>query len=377
MAGLPELDTALLQLAGMAVGEALGGFVLVGVATEPAMALRFAGHGTELVVELAPLQDGMPHAAASGRLAISYRAGPDVVPGVGATLCRAVAERVRAREDPVLDRLSREAGTAPRVRLVEVARLLEPGTGGRHHGLSPYVGCTIGCRFCYARQRLHAVRRLVGLPEVAWGSWVDVRINAPEILARELAELPRRPIKFCPVVSDPYHAVEARHRITRRCLETIAAADDPPPTLVLTRSAAILEDLDRLAALPRAWVGVSIPTIDDDVRAHFEPRAATVAQRLHVLQRARQAGLATIAVVQPQLPGPAEALAEALAEHADSVRIDVLRGEGDATVDFDDPRHASARTDAWQRERATALGQALQRRGIPCWDGELPPELSG
>ena len=33
--------------------------------------------------------------------------------------------------------------------------------------------------------------------------------SIPEVLAEELSRLPPAPIKFCPIVSDPYHAIEA------------------------------------------------------------------------------------------------------------------------------------------------------------------------
>ena len=55
--------------------------------------------------------------------------------------------------------------------------------------------------------------------------------------------------------------------------------------------------------------------------------------------------------------------------------IDVLRGEEQATSDFDDPLYAESRTHAWQRARADELMAALAARNIPVWPGELPPEL--
>jgi DNA repair photolyase len=206
-----------------------------------------------------------------------------------------------------------------------------------------------------------------------------VRRNAPQVLARELAEPARAvlPIKFCPVVSDPYQAVERRARVTRACLDVIAAAGRPWPTLLLTRSALILEDRERIAGLARAWVGVSLPTVDDEVRRHFEPRGATVAERLEVLRAFRSLGVRTLAVVQPLLPGSLAAHADALAGCADSVSIDVLRGvEGAGDLFSGDPRWVASAGDEWQLARAHALVDLLAARGVPVWRGELPPELA-
>ncbi len=145
--------------------------------------------------------------------------------------------------------------------------------------------------------------------------------------------------------------------------------------LVLTRSKLVTRDADLLASLPGAWVGASIPTLDDETRRHFEPRAASIPERFEALATLRRAGARTFAVVQPLLPGSIEALADALAEAVSSVSIDVLRGEEQSAADFDDPRYSAARTDAWQRARAEELVAALAARGVPVWPGELPPEL--
>jgi DNA repair photolyase len=202
-----------------------------------------------------------------------------------------------------------------------------------------------------------------------------VRTNAPDVLARELEALQPKPIKFCPVVSDPYQAVERRERLTRRCLDTIARASKPWPVLVLTRSTLILDDVDRLAALPIAFAGVSMPTIDDEVRRHFEPRAASIDERLEVLRVLRSAGVRTLAIVQPILAGPLEPLADALAKAVESVSIDVLHGVAGAEADFADPRYAMTREEAWQRDAALRLSELLGERGVVVWTTELPPPL--
>jgi len=237
------------------------------------------------------------------------------------------------------------------------------------------VGCLIGCRFCYAQSRVGIARDLERLPNVPWGSYVDARINAPEVLAKELAETAPRPLKFCPIVCDPYQAVEKRYGITRRCLEAIRDAGAAWPTMVLTRSRLIERDAALLASLPSARGGVSIPTIDDAVRQHFEPRGASVDDRLGVLRMLRAAGVPTFAVVQPLLPGSIVALADALAETVSSVSIDVLHGVEGAEEEFDAPAYVESKDADWQVARALELEAALEVRGVAVWRGELPPDL--
>jgi DNA repair photolyase len=219
------------------------------------------------------------------------------------------------------------------------------------------------------------MRRLARAPVVPWGSYVDVRVNLPDVLARELVDAPGWPIKFCPILSDPYQAVESRYEVTRSCLKVLRAAA-ARPVFVLTRSRLVERDAELLASLPAVWVGASIPTLDDEVRRHFEPRAASIADRFALLRTLRAARVETFAVVQPVLPGPLEAFADALAEAVSSVSIDVLHGVQGAAADFADASYAVAATDDWQRERAAALTAALVRNGVTIWDGDLPPSLT-
>jgi DNA repair photolyase len=382
-----DLRTELLALvAPAAIGdEVVPGARLVGASTELGLRLSFDVGDRVIHVEIAPVTPGARHAARTERLLLSYRSGDGEhhVPAErGLALCRDVAAAMRANEAAVLARIEAAAAAAvetrdgdARIRDVRVSRLLEPAGTPAHpyYTLSPYVGCSIGCRFCYAQSPLSTVRRIEGAPDVAWGSYVDVRVNAPEVLARELHDIEPRPIKFCPIVSDPYQAVETRRRVTRACLETFRDAGWSGAVMVLTRSKLIERDVDLLAELPLPYAGISIPTADADVLRHFEPRAASVDERLAVLSQLRAAGVRTFAVVQPMLPGDTGALADALAERVASVSLDVLRGIEGAAREFSDERYAAATGDAWQRDRALALRDALVARGVAVWDSELPP----
>ncbi|MFT3769672.1 MAG: hypothetical protein QM820_29905 [Minicystis sp.] len=356
---------------------------LLGASTEVGFWLLFDVRGVEVSVEVAPRGAGKS-AVQTARHGISYRSegGRNPIdPRVGLLLCRAVAERVARNEDRVAEALARATpeapGTSARVREIRVESLLELAGHGaeRFYKLSTYAGCLIGCRYCYAQTPLTVLRRMEALPEVPWGSYVDVRVNAAEVLAAELERLPPAPIKFCPILSDPYQAVEARYGATRACLEVIRDARAVWPALVLTRSKLVTRDADLFASLPAVWAGASIPTIDDETRRHFEPRAASIPERLEALRILRAAGARTFAVVQPLLTGSVEALADALAATVSSVSIDVLRGEEQAGADFDDPRHTAARSEPWQRARAAELAEALVARGVAIWPGEFPPEL--
>jgi DNA repair photolyase len=210
------------------------------------------------------------------------------------------------------------------IRVTRVETLLAPVEldGAKYYTANPYVGCLIGCAFCYAAPRVAMVRRLALLEDAEWGRYVVAKENAAEVLERELATRPRHAVVLSPLVADVYQSVERRLEITRRCLEVLRRHE--VPTYVLTRASLVLRDLDLFATMP-ATVGFSVSTDDDDVGRTFEPRAAAISTRLEALGKLRAAGVRTVAVVQPILPMNPERLAQRLAEVCDLVRVDVFR----------------------------------------------------
>jgi hypothetical protein len=230
----------------------------------------------------------------------------------------------------VVDRHAQALATLPPtrdsspVRLVQAGRVLGQGPGVPGDWfINPYVGCTIGCVYCNAQFRAADVRALDGRPARRWGSWIDAKIDAPDQLAREVRCSKPGSVIFSPVITDPYVPLEAKLGITRRCLEVLADAEFS--AVVLSRSDLVLRDLDVLARLKRAAVGVSLPALDDVVLQRIEPRGVSVARRLEVLRQARAAGLTTFAVIQPLLATPLQAWLEQLVPLVDGVRVDGLQ----------------------------------------------------
>jgi len=168
--------------------------------------------------------------------------------------------------------------------------------------LNPYMGCAHRCSFCYVRAFEQRADRPSGS---AYGSSIRVKVNIVEVLARELA---RRSWRGAGVAigaaTDPYQPAEGRYRLTRGCLESLAAAANP--FAVITRSPLIVRDLDLLArAARRAEVSVafSVPCLDEDVWRATEPGTAPPRQRLRALRTLAQAGIRTSVAIAPILPG--------------------------------------------------------------------------
>lgn len=365
--------------------EILPGVVILGPSTELGMRLRVDVRGTVVWFEFASI-DAMPlRAATTDLLGIAYRTegGRTSLPGgLGLSICNAFAERVAANEHQVVRQLQFEAASeddpAARIRRIRVSSALDPsGVGGEtHYTINPYVGCIVGCRFCYAQTPIAGARTLMGLKPHAWGSYVEVRSNLPDVLREEVRTQPPGIVKFCPIVGDSYQPTEKSDQITRRCLEVFADAGEGWVPLILTRTNLALRDLDLFERLSQAAVGVSLPTVDDDVRRHFEPRAATVAERLNLLSRVRETGTYAFVLVQPVMEGSMVELADRISEHADGVQIGVLEGVQGAEKDFMHPDYAHTTDENWQRDRVFELLDLLAERGVPHWTSDVPPVFS-
>ena len=282
---------------------------------------------------------------------------------------RAVVDRVvdvvsgRERRLPIVPRPTTSQRAA--VRQILVDRVLVP-EGRGHYYVNPYVGCMVGCEFCYVADQGDVSRALEGLPRLPWGRWADVKVNAAEVLAREVRRAPPGPVRMSPVVTDPYQPLERRFRITRSCLEVLLGAGFSP--CVLTRAERVVDDLPLLRRFERAAVGFSIPTDDDHVRQAFEPGADPIENRLGALRACHQAGLLTFAVVQPVLPMSVERLVDAVAPHVRAVRIDRMHAMSRAAGLYDAAGLEHARTDAFFDAMVAELRERFEDRGVPVDD---------
>jgi len=179
--------------------------------------------------------------------------------------------------------------------------------------VNPYVGCQHGCTYCYAR----FMKRFTGHKE-PWGDFVDVKINAPDLLRREIAHKKIGTV-WLSGVCDPYQPLEKKYRLSRQCIEILAA--HAWPVVIQTRASLVLRDIDLYRQAGHIEVGLSITTADDAVRRAFEPQAPPIAGRLKAVEALKRNGVRTYAMIAPILPG-AENLIEALAGRVDYVIID-------------------------------------------------------
>ena len=168
-----------------------------------------------------------------------------------------------------------------------------------------YNGCLFGCMYCYAAQIARWKH-----PDEEWGSYLDVKINAPILLKQELKILSlRRPHSrynfgsiFFSSITDPYVGMEAKYKLTSKCLEVLLEFGYKGPVSILTKSPLVTRDIDLFHKFKNIEVGMTITGLDDKVSRFLEVKAPPVTSRVKALQELAKAGVSTYAFVGPIVP---------------------------------------------------------------------------
>ena len=167
--------------------------------------------------------------------------------------------------------------------------------------LNPYRGCEHGCIYCFARP----THSYLGLsPGLDFESKIFAKINAPELLRRELAKASYVPQPIALGVStDAYQPCERELKLTRRVLEVLHECEHP--LALITKSALVERDIDLLAAMAakrQAVVALTITTLDPLIARTLEPRAAAPARRLRTIRTLTDAGIPVGVSIAPVIP---------------------------------------------------------------------------
>jgi DNA repair photolyase len=162
------------------------------------------------------------------------------------------------------------------------------------------------------------MKRFTGHGE-PWGTFVDVKVNAPFILKKQLRKSKKGMVALS-TVTDPYQPLEKKYKVTRRCLE--ALLDEQFPVNLLTRSPLCLRDRDLFKQFEEIKVGLSITTHDEGVKKIFEPCSSSIQTRIKTLRTLHEEKIKTYAFIGPMLPLEPVPLIRMLDGLVDEVLID-------------------------------------------------------
>ena len=181
--------------------------------------------------------------------------------------------------------------------------------------INPYRGCEHGCIYCFARPT-HAFHDLS--PGIDFETKLFAKPDAAALLESELA----RPAYRCAPIAfgtntDPYQPIERDWRLTRDCIEVLAACDHP--LTITTKSDRVLRDIDliaQMAAKGLAAVMISVTSLDPRVAMTVEPRAPHPERRLAAVRALADAGIPTYVSISPVIPAITDHEIEHIVERA-------------------------------------------------------------
>jgi len=217
----------------------------------------------------------------------------------------------------------------PTVTEVKAKSILTPQkvgslAGGYDFSLNPYAGCAFKCSYCYVPK--FPSKRSANQEERSreWGEWVEVKVNAAELIRKDRALVYGAKIFFSSA-TDPYQYLELKYRLSRACLQELLKYH-PGKLTLHTRSHLILQDLELLKQFgARLSVGVSITTDSDEIARRFEPMAPSISRRLALIKALHAAGINVHASLSPLLPHDPEKLVRSISPYVQKVWMDQMR----------------------------------------------------
>lgn len=163
------------------------------------------------------------------------------------------------------------------IREIDCQRILSPSRIPLGEAvINPYRGCAWGCQYCYVRKNKQVLKR-----GEAWGTYVDVKVNARQMLIRQLSiERPNRIVLGS--TTEVYQPLEETYRLTRSIIELLN--EKRIPVTIMTRSPGIVRDSSLLAQNPDPVVYFTVTPLDESVRPCLEGAAPPNRERQKAIE---------------------------------------------------------------------------------------------
>ena len=243
------------------------------------------------------------------------------------------------------------------------------------YSVNPYVGCTHGCKYCYAS----FMKRFTGHTE-PWGTFLDVKhwleIKNPQKYRGQRIVIGS--------VTDGYLPQEEQFQNTRKLLEQLK--DSGAEILICTKSDLVVRDIDLLREIGKVTVSWSINTLDEDFRRDMD-KAVSIERRLHAMKQVYDAGVRTVCFIAPVFPGITdfEAIFHRVKDQCDLVWLENLNLRGgfkQEILDYIREKHPHLTTlyqaiyqkgdRSYFRGLEQQAEQLAMENGCPFVDNELP-----
>ncbi len=158
------------------------------------------------------------------------------------------------------------------------------------YSVNPYIGCTHGCKYCYAS----FMKRFTNHLE-PWGEFLDVKYwqdikNTKKYAGKEM---------FLGSVTDPYNPQEEKYKRTRTFLEQMVGSGIK--LAIQTKSDLVLRDIDLIKKFPDARVGFSINTLDENFKDDMD-KSVSIKRKIAAMKILHNEGIRTTCFISPIFP---------------------------------------------------------------------------
>ncbi len=170
------------------------------------------------------------------------------------------------------------------------------------YSVNPYRGCEHGCIYCYARPSHEYLGFSAGLD---FESKIMVKEDAPDLLRQAFLKKSWRPQTVSlSGNTDCYQPVEAKLKLTRRCLEVFLEFRNPVG--IVTKNFLVTRDLDiliELASRNLVSIFISITSLNRELTRRMEPRTSSPVRKLEAIELLAKNSVPVGVMVAPVIPG--------------------------------------------------------------------------
>jgi DNA repair photolyase len=178
---------------------------------------------------------------------------------------------------------------------VKIKRILNPTSIDLgEYVINPFLGCAYACLYCYVRSN-----RVISRKNKPWGEYVDIRVNAPELLEKELAA--KKPkIVLLGSTTECFQPIGKEHALIAKILEVLNR--HKVYYVILSRSPLIT---DHIALLKEGFckkVYFSVNNMRTDFKRALEPRSPLFESRYTAVNKLLDEGIPVVPYFSPVLP---------------------------------------------------------------------------
>ena len=178
---------------------------------------------------------------------------------------------------------------------VKISRILNPTSIDLgEYVINPFMGCEYSCLYCYVRSN-----KVISKRPGEWGSYVDVRINAPELLEKEIISKKPKCV-LLGSTTDCFQPAERKYEITKKILEILNKHG--VYYHILTRSPAVVEYIGLFKQGFCKKIYFTINNVQAEVKSKLEPKSPGFELRFKAVNKLLDEKIGVVPYFSPILP---------------------------------------------------------------------------